>query len=146
VDCAACRYSGRISGATRSRRPVAYRFVYIRNPRPGHALTGPHPWAEALRRRTRTVSIARSVAAAVGRAVTSRPDDATVAWVVGHREVLQLGGVVGIVLLLVVDLSWLGPLLLVLVIGGFELIVARLAGLTPSEPDPRGAVQPPRPA
>ena len=49
----------------------------------------------------------------------------------------QLGGIVaGIVVLLVVDLSWLGLLLVVLVIGGFELAVARLAELEPSEPEP----------
>jgi len=94
-------------------------------------LTGPYGWAQALRRRT--VSLAHVLAAAVRAAVTHRPDEATVAWVVAHREVLQLGGIVaGIVVLLVVDLSWLGLLLLAIVIGGFELAVARIAELTPS--------------
>ena len=107
-------------------------------------LTGPYRWARALRRRT--VSLAHALAAGVRSAVTRRPDEATVAWVVAHREVLQLGGIVaGIVLLLVVDLSWLGLLLLALVIGGFELAVARIATLTPSdaEPQPQGAIEPP---
>jgi hypothetical protein len=107
-------------------------------------LTGPHGWARALRRRT--ASLAHALAAALRSAVTRRPDEATVAWVVAHREVLQLGAIVaGIVVLLVVDLSWLGLLLLALVIGGFELAVARIAALTPSdaEPQPQGAVQPP---
>ena len=96
----------------------------------------------ALRRRT--ASLARALAAAVGGAATRRPDEATVAWVVDHREVLQLGGIVaGIVVLLLVDLSWLWILLLALVIAGYELAVVRIADLTPSEPEPRGAVEPP---
>jgi len=95
-------------------------------------LTGPYSWARALRRRT--VSLVHALAAAVRSAVTQRPDEATVAWVVAHRELLQLSGIVlGIVMLLVVDLSWLGILLLALIIGGFELAVARIADLTPSD-------------
>ena len=57
-----------------------------------------------------------------------------------------LGGIgAGIVVLLVVDLSWLGILVLALVIGGFELAVVRIAGPTPGrgEPQPRGAAEPP---
>jgi len=110
-------------------------------------LTGPYPWAVALRRRT--ASLARALAAAVGAATTRRPDEATVAWVVERRELLQLGGAVaGIVVLLLVDLSWLWILLLALVIAAYELAVVRIAELTPSEPEPRepepsGAVEPP---
>jgi hypothetical protein len=105
-------------------------------------LNGPYPWAVTLRRRT--ASLARALAAAIGGAATRRPDSATVAWVVEHREVLQYGGVVaGIVVLLLVDLSWLGILLLALVIACYELVVARFAGLAPSEPEPHGAVEPP---
>jgi hypothetical protein len=106
-------------------------------------LTGPYGWARALRRRS--VSLAHALATAARSAVTERPDEATVAWVVAHRELLQLGGiVVGILVLLVVDLSWLGILLLALVIGGFELAVARIAALTPgdAEPEPHGAIEP----
>jgi hypothetical protein len=105
-------------------------------------LTGPYGWAEALRRRT--VSLARSLAAVVGAAVTRRPDEPTVAWVAAHREVLQIGGiVVGIIVLLAADLSWLGLLLLALVIGGFELVVHRMSQLAPAEvpqPPPVGPV------
>ncbi|HEU0172003.1 MAG TPA: hypothetical protein VFR26_11155 [Acidimicrobiales bacterium] len=105
-------------------------------------LTGPYPWAVALRRRT--ASLARALAAAVGAATTRRPDEATVAWVVERRELLQLGGaVVGIVVLLLVDLSWLWILLLALVIAAYELAVVRIAKLTPSEPEPSGAVETP---
>lgn len=105
-------------------------------------LSGPYPWAASLRHRIG--SIARSVTATVRAAVTGQTDDATVAWMAAHREVLQLGGVVvAIIVLLVVDLSWPGLLLLALVVGGFELVVARLPRLTPSKPEPRGAVEPP---
>jgi len=107
-------------------------------------VTGPYGWARVLRRRT--ASLAHALAAALRSAVTRRPDEATVAWVVAHRELLQVGGIVaGIVVLLLVDLSWLGLLLLALVIGGFELAVARIAALTPgdAEPQPQGAIEPP---
>ena len=104
-------------------------------------ITGPYGWAQALRRRT--VSLAGTVTSAVGGAASRSPDDPVVAWVGGHREALQLGGiVVGIVVLLFADLSWLGLLLLALVIGGFVLVVQRVGELTPTEGEPRegGAV------
>ncbi len=89
------------------------------------------------------MSLAGAVVAAVGAAVRRRPDEATVAWVVAHRELLQLGGIVtGIVVLLMVNLSWLVLLLLALAIGGFELAVARIAELAPPRPT-RGAVETP---
>jgi hypothetical protein len=83
------------------------------------------------------VSLAQALAAAVSAAVTRRPDDATVTWVVAHREVLQIGGIVAaIIMLLLVDMSWHGVLLLALVIGGYELAVARIAGSLPAEASP----------
>ena len=98
-------------------------------------LTGPYRWARALRRRT--VSLARAVAAAVGAAVSHRPDDASVAWLVAHREALQVGGIVaGIAVLLLFDLSWGGLLLLALAIGAFELAVARISEAPVSGPEP----------
>jgi hypothetical protein len=105
-------------------------------------LTGPYGWVEALR--NRTVSLARSLGAAVGAAVTGRQDDPAVAWVAAHREALQLGGIVaGIVVLLVADLSWLGLVVLALVVGGFELVVQRISELAPSGggPERPGAVE-----
>jgi hypothetical protein len=107
-------------------------------------LTGPYGWARALR--GRTVSLAHALAAAVRSAVTRRPDEATVQWVDAHRVALQLGGiVVGIVVLLLVDLSWLGILLLALVIAAFELALARIAAPTPAEAEsqPQGATDAP---
>jgi hypothetical protein len=47
------------------------------------------------------------------------------------------GIVVGILVLLVIDLSWLGLLLLALAVGAFELVVGRIGQLEPpSEPPP----------
>lgn len=106
-------------------------------------LSGPYGWAVALRRRIASVAVA--LAAAVGGAVTRRPDEATVTWVRQHREILQVGGIVAaIVVLLAVDVSWFGLLVLALVIGGFELAVTRIAQLTPHgpEPEPVGATKP----
>jgi hypothetical protein len=76
---------------------------------------------------------------AVGAVDARRSDEATVAWLVAHRGMLRLGRIVtGIVLLLLVDLSWLGLALLVLVVGGFELLVsAALAVTAPAAPEPR---------
>jgi hypothetical protein len=76
---------------------------------------------------------------AFGAVDARRSDEATVAWLVAHRGMLRPGGIVtGIVLLLVVDLSWLGLALLVLV-GGFELLVtsAALPATAPAAPEPR---------
>lgn len=105
-------------------------------------LTGPYRWARALR--TGTASGARALAGAVGSTVSRRPDDPVVAWVGAHREVLQIGGVVaGILALLVVDLSWLGLVLLVALVGAFELGVQRLADIAPGTEPPAGPAVPP---
>ena len=77
------------------------------------ALTGPYPWARALRHGT--VSAVRQV----GR--TAR-DERTAAWVADHRDALRIGIVVAAILvLLVADLSWFGLLVLAVVVGGLEL-------------------------
>jgi hypothetical protein len=89
------------------------------------ALSGPYPWARAVRGRSATV--ARGVWTTATTAAARRPDEPVVAWMADHREALQLGGVlVGIVVLLVADLSWGGLLLLALLVGALELVVSRL--------------------
>lgn len=86
-------------------------------------LTGPYPWAVRLRRGV--VSGAKAVRTAV---VNGSQDPGTIEWVRANVDRLRIGGaVVGIVLLFWLDLSWLGLLLLALLIGGFELVVQRLA-------------------
>ena len=47
-------------------------------------ITGPYRWAQTLRHRTG--SVARALAAATGGAVTRRPDEATVTWVVSSSR------------------------------------------------------------
>jgi hypothetical protein len=60
--------------------------------------------------------------------VTRSRDERMVEWVDGHRDALQLGAIaVAVLVLLVADLSWLGLVLLALVVGGFELAVWRIA-------------------
>jgi hypothetical protein len=54
-------------------------------------------------------------------------DPGTVAWLVTHRDILQVAGVaVGLVLLWWLDLSWFGVLLLLGLVAGYELLLARL--------------------
>jgi hypothetical protein len=91
-------------------------------------LTGPYGWAKALRRGT--VSGAQAAVGAARSAINRQPDDPVVAWVGAHREVLQAGGiVVGILALLVIDLSWIGLFVLVALVVAYELIVQRLADI-----------------
>ena len=88
-------------------------------------LTGPYPWAVSFR--CRTASLVRSAVGAAG----DRVDDSTAVWVGAHREVVQLGGAaVGLLLLWMLDLSWFGVLVLLLLVGAFELVVMRVASRT----------------
>lgn len=85
-------------------------------------LTGDYPWVVSLRSR---------VAALWTQAVTATGerarDEATVTWISAHRDALLVaGGVVGLVILWVADLSWLGLLLVLAVVGAFELAVYRI--------------------
>jgi hypothetical protein len=91
-------------------------------------LTGPYGWAKALRRGT--VSGAQAAVSAARSVLNREPDDPVVAWVAAHREILQAGGiVVGILALLLLDLSWLGLFLLVALVVAYELVVQRLADI-----------------
>jgi hypothetical protein len=91
-------------------------------------LTGPYGWARRLRRGT--VSGAQAAAGAARSAINRQPDDPVVAWVGAHREVLQAGGiVVGILALLLLDLSWIGLFVLVALVVAYELVVQRLADI-----------------
>ena len=93
-------------------------------------VTGDYAWAVSLR---------RQFGLAAGAARDRATDDATTTWVRGHREALQVGAaVVGVLLLWVLDLSWFGVLLLLVLVGGFALLVQRL-GAEPEE----GAPAPP---
>jgi hypothetical protein len=81
-------------------------------------LTGDYPWAVRLRQR---------LGVAAGSARERATDDATVVWVRQHREALQIGAaVVGVLLLWFVDLSWLGVVIVLVLVGAFALFVQRM--------------------
>jgi hypothetical protein len=95
------------------------------------AVSGPYAWA--VRGRERTVSAARGLTAAVSE---RSQDEATVAWVAAHLDLLRLAGVVvGLVLLWWIELSWFGFFLLVGLVAAYELALQRLAerGAPPAE-------------
>ncbi len=85
-------------------------------------VTGPYGWAVTAR--AKSSALAQGV---VNTASDSARQESTVVWVRAHREALQLGGaIVFIVLLLILDLSWLGFLLLGGLIALYEIWLARL--------------------
>ena len=78
-----------------------------------------------MRLRRGVVDTGRTVGTAV---VNGSQDPATIEWVGANIDRLRIGGaVVGLVLLWWLDLSWLGLLLLALLVGAYELVVHRLA-------------------
>lgn len=84
-------------------------------------LTGPYPWSVRL----------RGWVADLGRistgAVRGRDVGGPAAWVAGHRDVMLLGGAaVAIALLLLIDLSLVGFLVLAIVLAAYALLVYRL--------------------
>ena len=75
-------------------------------------------------------------------------NEETIAWLRTNLVLLQVAGaVVGVVLLIWLDLSWLRLLVLALVIGGYELgiwwVAARDAAPPDDATDPRPAPPPP---
>ena len=99
-------------------------------------LTGPYRWARAVRHGaavageavgTTTVQVGRGMAGVAG-------DDDTRRWVGVHRGSLQASGaVLAGFLLLVLNLSLWGVLVLAVLLAGYELGVVRLAALGPAD-------------
>jgi hypothetical protein len=90
-------------------------------------ITGPYAWAVSAR--TKTMALARSAVQAAG---GSGRHDSTVAWVRAHREALQLGGgVVAVLLLLLVDLSWIPFLIITALVVAYELALLRIGAGAP---------------
>lgn len=97
-------------------------------------VTGPYPWARALRRQT--VSAGHASVDAVEAAVAHRPDQPAVAWVRAHAEPLYAGvALVGIAVLLLVHVTWLHLLVVVLVVAALEAGVHLAARSGPEPPD-----------
>jgi hypothetical protein len=104
-------------------------------------VTGPYRWAQAVRRNV--AAIGARVFAVTGAAAT---DDATVAWVAHHRDLLLGAGVVVAVLFMaLVDLSWWGLVLTLAVLAVYGIVVWRTAA-HPGAPDGPGVTLPPPPA
>jgi hypothetical protein len=86
-------------------------------------VTGPYPWAVSLRRWVATT--ARALATLVS---DRAQDEATAVWAHEHLDALRVAGaVIGVVLLWLLDVSWLGVLLIVALVAAYELGLGTLA-------------------
>jgi hypothetical protein len=95
-------------------------------------ISGPYGWAVTTR--AKTVALGRGV---VNTASDSSRQESTVVWVRAHREALQLGGaIVFVLLLLILDLSLLGFLLLGGLIALYEIWLARLGAGEVNDDEP----------
>jgi hypothetical protein len=98
-------------------------------------VSGPYPWAKSLRRYVSHYSRDgwNLVVAAIG---GRGREDATIAWMRSHLELLQvLGVVVAVLLLLILSVSWVGFTIVALLLAGYELWMHRIgqAAITKSE-------------
>jgi hypothetical protein len=88
-------------------------------------VTGPYPWA--VRLRGWAADLGRAASGAVG----GREVGGAAAWVAGHRDAMMLGGAaVAMLLLLLIDLSLVGLLVLAIALVAYELLVYRLGAAT----------------
>jgi CheY-like chemotaxis protein len=88
-------------------------------------VTGPYRWAVALRRRV--TEVWRALVQAGGRGRDAARDSSTVAWIRRHIAMLQLGGALAAVLvLLLADLSWAAFLIVLVLLALYELALWRL--------------------
>lgn len=93
-------------------------------------VTGPYPWAVRLR-----AGVASLGAAAFALAADRSRDEATVAWVRGHREALQAGvAAVGVFLLWWLPLGWIASIVLLALVGAAEVVLWRMAPESDGEP------------
>jgi len=96
-------------------------------------LTGPYPWAVALRGWVRDAG--RSVGAALGG--TAVHETSRTRWIGAHRDGLMLGvAAVGVALIFFVDLSAIGFLVVAVLLGVLELALIRMGR---EEPEPAEA-------
>ena len=101
-------------------------------------ITGPYPWAVTLR--TRGSSLART---AVSTTAAHATDRATQEWVGAHRDPLVAAiAFLGVLALWILDLSWLGVLIILALVAALIVVVLRAAG--PDQPEVgAGGVSPP---
>ncbi|HET7487825.1 MAG TPA: hypothetical protein VFJ85_07845 [Acidimicrobiales bacterium] len=92
-------------------------------------LSGPYRWAVALRHKV--AEVGRSIVSATSERAK---DEATIAWIQDHRNLLLAGGVLaGLLVLWTVNLSGLGLLAVAALVGAFEAAVYRVGG--PQHPE-----------
>jgi hypothetical protein len=104
-------------------------------------VTGPYAWAVSLRRVvTHWAREGWNLAVAIsGRA----RDDRTIEWVRAHVDVLRLLGVgLAILLIVVLPVSWIGILIILVLLAGYEWWLHRLKHSTLT-PDPESGAEPP---
>lgn len=108
------------------------------------ALTGPYGWARATRREAVKASVtAWGAARALGGKATS---PATTDWLANHVVWMQVAGAaVGILLILALPISWVGTLIILVLLGIFEALMERFKRQTGGGvPAPAGGPAPPR--
>ncbi len=88
--------------------------------------TADYPWVRRVRRGV------VALATRIGRPVADTAhDDAVVTWVATHRTpLLVMGAGVGLLVLAWADLTWLGTLLVLAVLGAYALVIHRLGGVS----------------
>jgi hypothetical protein len=87
------------------------------------AVTGPYPWAVWLRG---WITGTTGQGNAWLRSQTA--DSGPLRWIVTHREALQIGGLVlAVLIVLIFDLSWVGLLLLAILLAAYLLVVHQIA-------------------
>ncbi len=88
-------------------------------------VTGPYPWAVTLR--AKAAHFGREGRHILGAAYGHATDDGTVAWVLSHLDLLRILGVaLAVVLLLALSVSWIGFLIIVVLLAAYELWLYRL--------------------
>ena len=83
-------------------------------------VTGPYPWAVTLR--AKAAHFGREGRNVLGAAYGHARDDATLAWVLSHLDLLRILGIaLAVVLLLALSVSWIGFLIIVVLLAAYEL-------------------------
>jgi hypothetical protein len=108
-------------------------------------VTGPYPWAVTVR--AKLAHYAREGRNVLGAAYGHARDDATVAWVISHLDLLRILGVaLAVVLLLALSVSWIGFLIIVVLLAAYQLWLHRLGqrartlAATPGDAEPSTTV------
>jgi hypothetical protein len=95
------------------------------------AVTGPYGWAVRLRHGVVRggVAVGHAMSSGFHKADEVARDDATAVWLVEHKAAVQAGGAaVAVLILLIFDLSWFWTLVLLVLLGAFEVAASRLGG------------------